>query len=812
MREYQSLINQMNIEEKCGLLSGAKEFETRSYRKYAIPSLRLADGPHGLRKQEEGGNHLGLGTSVKATCFPTASAIANSWNPQLGEKIGEALGIEAAAQGVGVLLGPGLCMKRSTLCGRNFEYFSEDPYLSGKMAAGYIRGIQKNGLVSCPKHFAVNNQELLRMSNDSIVDERTLREIYLTAFEIAVQEGKPKAIMSSYNLVNGTYANENSHLLNEILRNEWNFNGVIVSDWGGSCDSVAAVHNTSDLEMPVPGVDSISSLVKAVKTGKLKEEEINSRVEEVLSLIMPTCEAVENAPKQFSVTAHHQLAQEAAAEAIVLMKNENQILPLAKGTRVAVIGDFAAKPRYQGAGSSLVNPTKLETLISAVKDSDLEFDGFATGYKRHGGEEPELLKEAISIAIKADVVLLCLGLDEIKESEGLDRRDMGINKNQITLLHAIEQANRNIIVLLSGGSAIEMPWIDSARAVVDGYLGGQAGAKAMLDIITGKINPSGKLSESWPLKLSDTPAYHYFPGRMKTAEYREGLYVGYRYYETACVPVLFPFGYGLSYTSYKYTELEISEKAVHFKLSNTGIMDGVEIAQLYVHRITKQNNDNIFRPEEELKGFTRVALRAGETKKVTIALDDKAFRYFDIKANQWKVEGGCWELRIGASSKDIRLNGIINITGVSETGTPYKGKHLPSYYSGKIQEVSDKEFEILLGRSIPDNRIHGWIDKNITFGQLIYGRSPVGWIIWCLITVMLRISEKSGKPKLNLLFVYNMPIRALQKMTDGAFSMGMVEGLVWEINGFWGIGFCRFIFETVIHLFNSVMVKSRLNI
>ena len=462
------ILKQMSLQDKCRLLNGGEEFATQDYQKqYGVPRMELSDGPNGLRKQEAGANHLGLGGSIRATCFPTAATVANSWDPSLGEEIGRALAEECSAAGVSVLLGPGLNMKRSPLCGRNFEYFSEDPYLAGKMAAGYIRGTQESGLSACPKHFAVNNQERLRMSCDSVVDERTLREIYLTGFEIAVKEGHPKSIMTSYNPVNGTYANENRHLLCDILRGEWGYDGMVVTDWGGSNDHVEGVRATSDLEMPVPGPDSAGMLVKAVKDGTLSEEIIDARVRELLRLILPTAEALGSMPDTFDEEMHHAVARKAAARSIVLLKNDGGLLPLAAGTKVAVIGDFAQTPRYQGAGSSMVNPTRLDNLLECLQsEEDLEIAGYAQGFKRHGGEDAALKQEALKMARQADVICCCLGLDEIKESEGLDRSDMKINENQVRLLHELAATGKKIVVVLSGGSAVETPWIDDCDALM----------------------------------------------------------------------------------------------------------------------------------------------------------------------------------------------------------------------------------------------------------------------------------------------------------------------------------------------------------
>lgn len=808
-RKYQNIIDKMNLEEKCSMLSGGKAFATRAYSRYGIPEMELSDGPHGLRKQGEGANHLGIGGSLPATCFPTAATMANSWNPDLGEELGQALGEEAAAQHVSVLLGPGLNMKRSPLCGRNFEYFSEDPYLAGKMAAGYIRGIQKNGISACPKHFAANNQELKRMSSDSIVDERTLREIYLTGFEIAVKEADPKCIMTSYNRINGKYANENPHLLQDVLKKEWGYDGMIVTDWGGSNDHVEGVRNGSNLEMPAPGGDPIRELVKAVRDGRLQESVIDDRLEELLKVMIPTSQVVEASTGKFDTEAHHMMARRAARETIVLLKNEDDILPLADGTKVALLGDFAKSPRYQGAGSSVVNPTELDSMTGSIEDTNLSYVGYAQGYKRHGGSDEGLLREAVTLAQKADVVLYCMGLDEVKESEGLDRPNMQIDENQIEVLHAIESVNPNVVVVLSGGSALEMPWIDDCKAILDGYLGGQAGAGAMLDVITGKVNPSGKLSETFALQYSDTPARRDYPSKKRTSEYRESLYIGYRYYDTAGLQVQFPFGFGLSYTTFEYMDLEVTKEGASFIVRNTGSRDGAEVVQMYVHR--HDNNENqrlIFRPERELKGFAKVFLKAGESQKVTIPFDDKTFRFFDIRDNKWKQEAWNWEIQIGASSRDIRLKGDLQTEGV-EAASVYKKGSLDCYYTGKVANASDSEFAALLGHAIPTAKIQK-IDENITFGELNHGRSPIGWLIWLIMTILLKRSIKSGNPNLNLLFIYNMPMRAMAKNAGQVFSMGMVRAMVFEFKGGWIIGFIWLIIEAVKNAVLNASLEKRL--
>lgn len=793
----------LTLEQKCALLSGATTFGTRALPKNNIPSITLSDGPNGVRKQAGAADHLGLNPSVPATCFPTAATVACSWDPALGEQIGQAMGEEAAAQEVAVLLGPGLNTKRSPLCGRNFEYFSEDPYLSGKMAASYVRGIQSNGISACPKHFAVNSQELRRMASDSVVDERTLRELYLTGFEIVVKEAKPKTIMSSYNLINGTYANENRHLLMDILRGEWGFDGAVVTDWGGSNDHALGVQNGSTLEMPAPGGDAVRELMQAVQSGKITEADVDARLDELLTLVFDTHAAVQSHSRTFDADAHHALARRAAAESIVLLKNENDLLPLAEGAKVAVIGDFAQTPRYQGAGSSAVNSIKVDTFLDCLKESGLASVGFAPGFDRQGKPDAAKQAEAVALAQKAEVVLLCLGLDEIKESEGLDRGDMRLADNQIELLKAVQQANPNTVVVLSAGASLETPWLKHCRTLVYGALGGQAGAGAMLDVLTGKVNPSGKLAETWVNAYADTPAKDNFAGPGRMVQYCEGLYVGYRYYQTAGVPVAFPFGYGLSYTSFAYSNLQAASNGVTLTVTNTGKRAGAEIVQLYVAKPWAE----VFRPAQELKGFAKVQLQPGESKTVTIPLDDKAFRYWNTKTDSWEVEGGSYELRVGASSTDIRLTAVVEVAGTGAPN-PYAGKHLPHYASGKVQSVPDDEWATLLGRPVQQGKVK--IDRNMTLGELNHSRSPLGWLIWLVLTALLNASYKRGKPDLNVLFQYNMPLRALAKMTSGAISMGMVDGIVMELQGFWIIGLVRVIIEAVKNLVLNAQLEQRL--
>ncbi|MDR3915872.1 MAG: glycoside hydrolase family 3 C-terminal domain-containing protein [Gemmiger sp.] len=803
MQNTELLLKKLTLEEKCALLSGAETFKTRGMPEHGIPQIWLSDGPHGLRKQAGESDHLGLNPSVPATCFPTASAVANSWDAALGEEIGAALGEEAAAQEVSVVLGPGLNMKRNPLCGRSFEYFSEDPYLAGKLAAGYIRGIQSKGVAACPKHFAVNSQETRRMASDSIVDERTLREIYLTGFEIAVKEGRPRSIMSSYNLVNGTYANENKHLLMEILRGEWGFDGAVITDWGGSNDHALGVKNGSTLEMPAPGGDSVRELLAAVESGKISESDIDARLSELLPLVFDTKAALDAAPREFDAAAHHALARRAAAESLVLLKNEDSLLPLAAGSKVAVIGDFAKNPRYQGAGSSMVNSTQVDVLLDKLIDSELNVIGYQQGFDRHGKPDAALQKSACELATQADTVILCMGLDEIAESEGLDRSNLRLAQNQVDLLQAVAAVNQKIVVVLYSGSVVETPWLDNCQALLYAALGGQAGAGAVADALTGKVNPCGKLAETWPLAYADVPSAADFATRRKTVEYREGLYIGYRYFTTAEKAVRFPFGYGMSYTTFAYSDMAADEQGVSLTVTNTGSVAGTEIVQLYIAK----KNSELFRPAKELKGFARVTLAPGEKQRITITLDDKAFRFWNVKANRWEIEGGEYELLVGASVEDIRLCEKISVHGTA-TVHPYEDGDLDCYYKGNVLHVSDADFEKLLGHPIPKGKTK--IDRNLTLGELNHARSPLGWLVWLVLTILLDASYKRGKPDLNILFQYNMPLRALAKMTNGAISMGMVDGIVMELQGFWILGLVRVIYEAIKNVVLNAQMENRL--
>lgn len=788
--KYKNIIEKMTLEEKSLLMSGKDFWQSMDFPQHGIPNMFLSDGPTGIRKQAAAADHLGLNQSIPATCFPTSATTCNSWNEKLGEEIGRALGEEAVDLKVNVLLGPGLNIKRNPRCGRNFEYFSEDPYLAGKMAASFVRGIQSNGISSCCKHFAANNLEERRMATDSVIDERTMREIYLQAFEMAVKEGGVKTIMSSYNKINGDYANENMHVLKEILRDEWGYKGVVVTDWGGDNDRVLAIKAGNELEMPTTGGETAIDIQRAVKSGKLDEALLDECVDRLLDLIFTTEEVYKDRPKDAKMVVsdedrvkHHNVAQKAAEESVVLLKNEDK-LPLKKGSKVAIIGDFAKLPRYQGAGSSIVNPTKLDNtleIIDEYKDA-FEFLGYAQGFERYGKKDDKLLAEAVALAEKSETVLLYIGLDEVTESEGLDRANIRIPANQIHLLNELVKVNENVIVVLSCGSAVEMPWADNVPALLHACLSGQAGARAVLNVLVGKVNPSGKLSESYPVKYEDCSSVNNFDGQRATIEYREGLFIGYRYYESAKVPVKYPFGYGLSYTKFEYSNLVVDEKGATFAVKNVGKVDGAEVSQLYVGK----KDSKIIRPLRELKGFAKTFLKAGEEKQITILFDDKSFRYFNVKTNKWEVEDGEYQIEIGASSQDIKLKGAVAKKGTTKE-LPYDLKDLPSYASASVQDVPDEEFEKLLGRPIPPSYIdkNAPLEMNSTVSQLKYAKGGFGRFGYHLLNFVIKLFKESNKSLANTITmgVLNLPFRGMARMAGGAVTMPMVEGILRIVNG-----------------------------
>jgi beta-glucosidase len=665
--DVEKLLSEMTLEEKASLCSGADFWHTQNIDRLNLPGVMVSDGPHGLRKQAEDADHLGLSDSVAAVCFPAASALACSFDTDLANTIGEALGDECQAESVSTLLGPGVNMKRSPLCGRNFEYFSEDPYLAGKMAASLVRGIQSKGIGTSVKHFAVNNQEYRRMSISAEADERTLREIYLSAFETIVKEAKPTTLMCSYNRINGVYSCENDWLLNKVLRDEWGFEGLVMTDWGAMNDRVSALKAGLDLEMPGSNGIRDKEIVEAVKNGELSEEVLNTAVRRVLHLVKHYYEhKIENA--SYDKEAHHALARNAAAESAVLLKNDS-ILPLKPETKAAFIGKFAQVPRYQGGGSSHINSFKITSALDAVKE--IAEVTYAQGYDtKEDKVDEELLKEAVNAAANAEVAVIFAGLPDSFESEGYDRTHMELPQCQNHLIQEIAKVQKNIVVILHNGSPVRMPWLNDIKGLLSVYLGGQAVGGACVDLLYGKVNPSGKLAETYPLSLKHNPSYLNFPGTEKEVVYSEGVFIGYRYYDTKELEVLYPFGYGLSYTEFQYSDLKVSPEAdlkdidtitVTLKVKNTGKIAGKEIVQLYVH----DKEAYVSRPEKELKGFVKVALAPGEEKEISFTLDKRSFAYYSKELKDWYVETGDFTIMVGKSSRDIVLAKDIFITGTT---------------------------------------------------------------------------------------------------------------------------------------------------
>ena len=787
-------LEELSVAEKAAMLSGGSEWDSRGNEKAGIPSFVMSDGPHGVRRQLGEGDHLGLGSSKPATCFPTADTVASSWDPALAEEMGKALGNEAHDLDVNVLLGPGLNIKRNPLCGRNFEYYSEDPIVAGRMAAGLIRGIQSNGVSACPKHFAVNSQELRRQASNSVVDERTMREIYLTAFEIAVREAAPMTIMTSYNEINGVYAHENKHLLQDILRNEWGFDGMVVSDWGGSNSAVAAVKAGGSLEMPSPGYTSVRELEGAVKAGTLSEADLNARAAEVAKIARLTkTEGVgrDDLLKDAVAAAHHEIARKVAESSSVLLKNASATLPLQSGTRVAVIGDMAKTPRFQGSGSSKVNATREENILDELKNAaaatGVTVAGYAQGYDRQGAKNQTLIDEAKTLAAAdaTDAVIAVVGLDERSESEGLDRSTMAIPQAQNDLVDALTVTGKPVIVVLVAGSPVELPWFDAVSAILYVGLSGQAGASATVRALTGQINPSGHLAETWPISYVDCPSSGWYPAIGRDAIYREGPFVGYRYYETANVPVRFPFGYGLSYATFTYSNLTADETGVQFTVTNDSDVPGATVAQLYV----TGPSDGVLRPARELKGFAKVQLDAHESKTVRIEFDRYTFRHFDTAANAWRTESGVWTLAVGTNAEDLPLTCEFAIAG--DVDAIPADPALGHYLTGDVKHVTDAEMAVLFGHEViapgkpttfgVNDPISSWVDSKGLVARTIAKT---------LTNREAKTRQKTGAPDLNMLFILNMPPRAMSKMTQGMVDSAMVDAIVKIANGhtFRGLG------------------------
>ncbi len=796
--KHEELIKQMTLEEKASLMSGKTVWETKDIERLNLRSAFLSDGPSGIRKQLGASDQLGLNESVKATCFPAPVNIASSFSRKTAESIGAALAREAKALNVNMVLAPGMNIKRNPLCGRSFEYFSEDPFLAGNIAGGYVDGLQLNGVGACVKHFVMNNQELRRMQNDSIADERAVREIYMTNFEIAITEHNPYGVMSAYNMINGYFANEHKEILVDILRDEWNYEGCVITDWGGNNDRVEALKCYSSLEMPSTAEITNREIIKAINEKKVDEAYLDQSVDYLLTLVDRIVPETAKEITAIDQEAGDEVSLNAARESFVLLKNDEDILPLRPKTRVAVIGDFAETPRFQGAGSSKVNIYKLVSLLDALKEEkEIEVVAYEQGFKRYGGSSAKLLRKAKKLASKAEVVLLSLGLDEYSEVEGLDRTTFSLPNNQLRLIKELSTVNPNIVTILACGCSVDTRIINKySKAILYTGLCGQSGQKAVVEILTGKLNPSGHLSETWPLRYEDVPSANYFPGKEATAEYRESIFVGYRYYTTAEKEVAYPFGYGLSYTTFKYLDLIVNHTGVTFKITNVGERAGKAVPQLYI----SLPESKIFRAKVELKGFDKVELESGETKQVTIPFDYRTFRYYNVATKKFEIEGGKYKVLIGSDALTYHLEGSIEIEATTDIN-PYEGKDLSHYQNADITNVPDSEFETLLGRPIPTATFNRnakgriIITTNTTFRDLVDAPGRFGRFVGKAIRYAINFLNFCGaRQTANSLVqgVYNQTIKTLSRMTNGLFDWEQLLGLVDMFNGQFIKGYSRF--------------------
>ena len=777
--KHPDILAKMTLEEKASLCSGKDYWHTEAVPGVNIPSVMLTDGPHGIRKRvEEKSKEEKMSLKgVPAICYPTASATACSWDRDLLYKMGEALGEECLKEDVSVLLGPGTNIKRSPLCGRNFEYFSEDPLLAGEMAASFINGVQSKGIGTSLKHFAANNQETRRMTVNTVADERTLREIYLAPFETAVKKAQPWTIMAAYNRLNGTYCAENKWLLTDVLRNEWGFKGIVVTDWGAENDRVSGLLAGQELEMPSSNGVGNQQIVAAVQSGLVEESYLDELVDRLIDMALKG-DAARKPGHTYDAKAHHQLAREIAGQCMVLMKNDGGLLPLKKDAKITVIGEMAKKPRYQGAGSSLINPIQLDSAFESLVQRGVAFQ-YAPGYstaKKNKTSDDTFVAEAVEKAKNAETVLLFIGLTDDFETEGCDRKHLRIPPLHERLVNEVLKVNKNVVVVLSGGAAIEMPWADEVPAILNEFLTGQACGSAVCDVLYGDVNPSGKLSETYPMALTDNSSANYYPGTRVSVEYRESVYVGYRYYDTAKKAVRFPFGHGLSYTTFAYSDLKLSADSIEdtdtltvsFKVKNTGERAGAEVAEVYV----RDRESTIFRPEKELKGFQKVFLEAGEEKEVSVTLDKRAFAYYNVNIHDWHVESGAFDILVGASSRDIRLEAGVQVTSTVEAEIPDYRAVAPDYYTGNVQHIDDAAFAAVLRHEIPPSTR----DKNrpLTFSNTIEDANEGKWggRIYRLLIKMLGEDTMAGAVATQL------PVKNLISMSFGLFSPQMAEGLL----------------------------------
>lgn len=750
-------ISEMTLEEKASLCSGLNFWYMKGLNRLGIFTMMVTDGPHGLRKQAGESDHLGINQSVPATCFPTASASASSWNTDKLCEAGGAIGEEALWEKVAVVLGPGTNMKRSPLCGRNFEYFSEDPYLAGEMSAAWVNGVQSKNVGTSLKHFAANNQEKARLTSNSVIDERTLREIYLAAFERTVKKAKPWTLMCSYNKINGVYSCENPWLLDEVLRKEWRHDGIVMTDWGAMNDRVRALKAGLELEMPGPDGYNDKRIVEAVRNGELDETVLDEAVERLLGLYEKAAKAE---AKPYDISKHHRIAREMAADSAVLLKNEHA-LPLDSQKSYAVVGDFALQPRYQGAGSSKINPHKIDSPLDELRALGIDI-AYAQGYHRETDTVDEkLVEEAKQLAAGKDGVIVFAGLPDSYESEGFDRTHLNMPDSHNRLIEALCEVNQNVIVVLMCGSAVIMPWRDKVQAVLLMYLGGEAVGGACADLLTGRVNPSGKLAETFPLSLSDTPAFGNFANDDADIEYRENILIGYRYYDALNKEVAYPFGFGLSYTDFKYEHMDIRwdkalrEGSVTVTVKNTGNCDGSEVIQLYVGK----KDSPILRAPKELKGFAKVYLKAGETKAVDIELDERSFAYYNVDRQAWIVEDGVYEIYIGASSRDIRLEKQLNVDGEKELTPSVLLKD--EVIADGSYHITDEQFAKLFKGKLPEKTDILEKSVNTRLGAVLAdekGRELFGKIAQAYTA---GFDDNDDVGRMMLAMVNDMPLRSL---------------------------------------------------
>lgn len=786
--QIDNIVKSLTTEQKILLCSGKDFWHTVSIED-KVPSVLMTDGPHGLRKEVQGATGVNIMcTSEIATCFPTAVTLASSWDKEVASSVADAIAKEAHTQNIGTVLGPGTNIKRSPLCGRNFEYFSEDPFLSGEMAKSYVQGMQANGMGCSLKHFAANNQEYNRMSIDTIVDERTLREIYLPAFEKTVKEAQPYQVMCSYNKLNGTYLSDNERMLTDILREEWGFDGIVVSDWGAVNNRAKGIKAGLDLEMP--GTHGINNkfIYKALEDGTLTEEDLDRVVKRLVKYALK-CEANKKDIK-YDYTEAHEIARKAAESGAVLLKNDNNILPLKKGEKIALIGALSKETRYQGSGSSLINTDSVVSVFDAFNKYGVDFE-YADGYTIKDNVKPDIIEEAVKVAKNVDKVVLVLGLTPDFESEGFDRKHIDMPINQTTLLSSIYKANQNVIVVLQTGSPVNMRWINETKAVLNTYLGGEAVGEATYNLLYGEVNPSGKLAETFPLSLDNYLASKYFPMGPINVQYRESIFVGYRYYDAANQNVAFPFGFGLSYTKFDYSNLSVEKDGntakVTFTVKNVGDVKGKEVCEVYVG----QKDSVIFKAPKELKGFCKIELESGEEKTVTVCLDERAFSYYNVNINGWAIEKGEYEIMVGASSRDIRLTETITLEGDGSENIDYRVT-APSYYQmDKIDEISIEEFSVIYGKDVPVGTPlkKGEYHINTTLGEV-----TDSWFGNFLRRTILFGGRLVGRRASNTTMIVNsipnMPFRSFVQFTGGMLSHRSVDGLLMMINGhfFKGLG------------------------